>query len=283
MRKTLVIIIISAAVGYSFGFLHPSATKDGHDDAPIDEPRQPGTTENSLPYFQAVSGPETDSAASSEHAQKQTDDGWIEINRLTAELDNERARSSNYASRVEQLQVQLDEAGNAESRRESWRDRIARLKQEDPARYEEIQKQRLEFQSRMEQSIADKSAFLINLDVSSMADEEQKVHAELQARIAKAWSAMKTMEETEPSREQITELRENYMAIRRLYGQERKIVLRQLGVSMGLEKKEAEQFGDYIQEIYEKTSPHFPGMRWSRGRNGQTVEQQQEERTLPVK
>jgi len=145
---------------------------------------------------------------------------------------------------------------------EAWRERMERMREEEPERYAEMTKRREEFRARMERSVADRSVFLLDLDTSAMTEEEKASHDELLERIQSTWSIIQNIEQQGfPSREEREVLRDNYGALFGLYATERAYVLRQVGRDLGYDEAGAEDFGEHMQKIIEVTSPPMPRPR----------------------
>ena len=146
-----------------------------------------------------------------------------------------------------------------EDRRRDWREREAKLKEEDPERYAAVQKQREEFRGRMAQAVSDKVKFLMELDASAMTPEEKAGHDELVRRIEESWTVVEQIQEAGfPDAEARAKLRENFGRIGELYDAERDYVLRQVGADLGYDEADASQFSAYMQRVYELTTPRPP-------------------------
>ena len=207
--------------------------------------------------------------------QKLLDAKMLEIGELNAALDNARIEiARNVAELANAKSGQVEEEGEQKSWAERRKERQDQWKKDNPEEYAAMQKRREEFQGKMEGAIADKSAYLVNLDTSDMTDKEKESHEELLGRIAEAWEVMNGMQEGKwPTGEQLGGMRENYEAIRDLYAQERDYALRQVGKDIGYDKKQSAEFSTSMQEVFEKTSPTMPrGMFGSRGRSSRSRE-----------
>jgi hypothetical protein len=99
-----------------------------------------------------------------------------DLKELSAALDKARRDNARYMAQIDTLTKENADPKKPEPRRESWSEREARRKIEDPEGYAERQNQRKEFQDRMERTIADKSAFLVNLDTAGMTEKEKTSH-----------------------------------------------------------------------------------------------------------
>ena len=162
-------------------------------------------------------------------------------------------------------------AGTNLSRRASFEERMAQLKHDDPARFEEMQKQREEFRQRMQTQADERSEFLKKIDTAAMTDEQRANHEKLtqtveQARVLMARMATLSPDDAAAARQQMAEA---IGSVSDLYQQERRYLLEQTGRAMGYQKDmEVGQFADYIQQIYDQTTlPRGFGGRGN-GRNG---------------
>jgi hypothetical protein len=163
----------------------------------------------------------------------------------------------------------LPPPGSNTARRASFEDRMAQLQRDDPARYEEMQKQREEFIRRVQTQADERSEFLKKIDTAGMTGEQRVNHDKLlqaveQARALMAQVATLPPEEAAAARRQ---MQEAVGTVSELYQQERRYLLEQTGRAMGYPGMEAAQFADYIQQIYNQTAlPHGLGGR--SGRSG---------------
>lgn len=259
MNKSYIFTVVALLVGYASGSIIEKRRTVVPEDEPVAAKQADAVkVDSAAPLNQEA---ELGSAAMLAEVKAEADESWVRVNELTASLDNARAEIERQQAKIAGLEQQLAAAaGNRPERtRESWSERVERMKKENPEGYEAMQKARTEFQQRMEGAIADKSAFLVNIDTSSMSEEDLKNHEELLARIAEGWDMMKQVTEGGISgREQMEAMRDNYNAVRKLYEKERDIVLRQVGESIGYDKQGASEFSAYIQEVFEKTSPRIP-------------------------
>ena len=159
--------------------------------------------------------------------------------------------------------------GSNTARRASFEDRMAQLQRDDPARYEEMQKQREEFTRRVQTQADERSEFLKKIDTAGMTGEQRVNHDKLlqaveQARALMAQVATLPPEEAAAARRQMGEA---VGTVSELYQQERRYLLEQTGRAMGYPGMEATQFADYIQQIYNQTAmPHGFGGRSGRER-----------------
>ena len=154
---------------------------------------------------------------------------------------------------------------------------MAQIKRDDPARYDEIQKQREEFRLRIQEQADERSEFLKKVDTASMTDAQRANHEKLvqaveQARTMMSEIATMSAEDAAAARQQMFQM---ISSVASLYQQERRYLLEQTGRAMGYPGAEAGQFADYIQQIYDQTAVprgfggRAPGNR-DRGSGGAT-------------
>ncbi len=153
-------------------------------------------------------------------------------------------------------------------RRESWDERMARMKEEDPEGYAERIKQREEFREKIKYDLATRTATFMDLDTSSMSEKEFSAHEQLVDRMGTIWELMEQMQNPEESnREVMGQLFREAREIRPLMEQERATMFRILGEDLGYKGKEAKEFATHIDSIISATTlrpPHGGG----RGRGG---------------
>ncbi len=192
----------------------------------------------------------------------------VEIASLSAALDDSRLEVSQRVAEIDKLgKIQAKpEAKSWEDRRKEREERLEQWKTDNPEEYAEMEKRKTDFQDKVEGAIAEKSAFLVNLDTSGMSEEELTGHNELLGRIADGWEVMNNMKKGKfPSREDMGSMRENFEAIRDLYGKERDFVLRQTGKDLGYDEKGSADFSKHMQEVFEQTSASMPRGMWGGG------------------
>jgi hypothetical protein len=203
------------------------------------------------------------------------------ILRLEAELA--RAGSRLAAARAEQAGTdqaagaerlrtgRRDErtAGNEDSgsvtnrparQRESFEERMARMKEEDPEGYEKMIAERQERREQMRYSLAERTASFMDLDTSRLSEEEQANHDLLVEKMARVWELTEQFPgpEEAPDRETMRELFGVMREVQPLLRQERTVMFRQLGYDLGYEESEADAFAVYVEDIIDLTSMRSP-------------------------
>ncbi len=144
-------------------------------------------------------------------------------------------------------------------RRESFRERMERMKQENPERYAEMQKRREDFQARMRAAGQEREDYLASVDTSRMSAEQKAAHERLIATLKMGTSLMERLRPDAENPLTDEERQQAFAAMRDigpLMEQERRYLLEETGRAYG---EEGAVFAEYIQEIYENTSL-VPGM-----------------------
>ncbi len=211
------------------------------------------TTRPPLPGVEAVA------ASAGEAARLQ--DLLRQVAALQAERDTLLSRLAaaelSYASQSNEARYASPPpvASNA-FRRAAFEDRMAQIKRDDPARYEELQKQREELRQRMQTQADERVEFLQKIDTAGMTDAQRASHDKLvqaveQARVMMAGIAGLSPEDAAAARQQLLD---TIGTVSTLYQQERRYLLEQTGRAMGYPGAEAGQFADYIQQLYDQTS-----------------------------
>jgi len=153
--------------------------------------------------------------------------------------------------------------------RESWEDRMARMKEEDPEGYAEMIQRREERQQEMRYNLAERTATFMDLDTANMTKKELANHELLVEKMARIWELSDKFQDPEaaPDREAMRELFGEVRDVRPLMDQEREIMFKQLGTDLGYGKKDAKAFATHVEEIIDATTIQMPrgGGRGGRG------------------
>ena len=153
--------------------------------------------------------------------------------------------------------------------RESWEDRMAKMKEEDPEGYAEMIQRREERQQEMRYNLAERTATFMDLDTANMTEKELANHELLVEKMAKIWELSDRFQDPEaaPDREAMRELFSEARDVRPLMDQEREIMFKQLGTDLGYENKDAKAFATHVEEIIDATTMRMPqgGGRGGRG------------------
>lgn len=151
--------------------------------------------------------------------------------------------------------------------RESFAERMERMRQENPEEYAEMQRRREEFRQQMEQRALDRNEFLAAVDVKNMSAGQRENHEKLLETLAHANSLMEKMGSGEGGRELWREMAETGALLNELYREERRYLFEETARSMGYQGNDSEAFADHLQAIIENTSimPDFGRGRGGRG------------------
>lgn len=153
--------------------------------------------------------------------------------------------------------------------RESWEDRMARMKEEEPEEYAEMIAKREERQQKMRYSLAERTATFMDLDTSLMTEEERANHEILIEKMANVWTLTEQFQDPEaaPDREAMRELFTELNEARPLMRDTRTVMFKQLGSELGYEGQDAEDFAAHVEDIIGATTIQVPG-RGGRGGGG---------------
>jgi len=191
-------------------------------------------------------------------------DATNDVSTLQEQLD---ARDAELA----RLRAALEEQRNNDrGPRQSFQDRMAQLKEDDPERYAEMIQRRTERQQQMRYDQATRLATFMNMDTSGMTEEELASHDRLVQKLADLWEKTGEFDpENPPDRETMREVFGSLHEIGDLMDQERTVMFRQLGTDVGLSGADAENFVSYVEDIVNATTLRPPrGMRGGWGGGG---------------
>ena len=219
--------------------------------------------------------------------------------RAPAPIPDKGAEASNAAlrARVAELERLLAEAnGRAEEGQTNavaeavppqpngWRERMERLKADDPARYNETTNRLAEFRRMRNAQANSKLGFLASVDTSRMSAGARANHERLRELIAAQEEIEKRLQDNEmPGEERhalFGEMMRNFGEIGEANRREREELIRQTGEMLGFEGGDASDFEATIREIIDATDNGFglgpaafrghggPGGRGHGGRGG---------------
>lgn len=192
-----------------------------------------------------------------------------ERDRQISDLSLELAAATSSLARA---QIQIKDASRArEERRNRFigrsRQRLEELKETDPERYEQIQEERRNRRERMTDTLARQSAFVVNMDVDAMNEDQRSNHERLAEVMTENWTCMETIR-TQPETDEASQarrtLRSNMSEMRDLFGVERETALLELSRTMGYDGEDGRAFSETVKEIYDMTSL---GSYWRRQRS----------------
>jgi hypothetical protein len=154
--------------------------------------------------------------------------------------------------------------------RESFEDRMAKMKEEDPEGYAEMIQRREERQQTMRYNLAKRTTTFMDLDTASMTEEERSNHELLLEKMANVWALTVHFQDPEqqPDREVMGELYNEMREARPLMDLERTVIFKQLGTDLGYEGEDAEAFASHVEDIIDDTSLQMPRSGGGRGGGG---------------
>ncbi len=195
------------------------------------------------------------------------------LRRQVAELERELAQRKVQSGQSEEStmeEVTMPETSDRRERgardRQSWEERMERMKSEEPERYAEMQQRREEFRQQIEQRVRDRSEFLDAIDVAGMNAEQRANHQKLLETVARANELGAQMMQSgfgrgEDQQDVRQEFGETMGMLNQLYEAERKYLLEATAKAAGYSGNDVPAFTEHIQSIYENTSmPGLPGM-----------------------
>ena len=165
------------------------------------------------------------------------------------------------AAEVARLDAELAAAKESKPAQfEGWKERMERIKEEDPEAYAEIVKHRQERQQALRYDLAERTSNFMELDTGFMTATERENHDLLLEKMADVWSLTEQFENAEqpPNRETMRELFETINEARPLMDAERSTMFRQLANDLGYESEEAQDFSGYLEEIITATTLQGP-------------------------
>lgn len=152
---------------------------------------------------------------------------------------------------LERLRAERERRGA----RQSFRERMARLKEEDPERYAEMVQRGTERHQQMRYNQASRLASFMDMDTSGMTKDELANHNLLLEKLSALWDATGEFDpENPPDRETMREIFGSMREIGELMDEERSFMFKQLGSEVGLNTSESEEFAAYVESIIDTTS-----------------------------
>ena len=164
--------------------------------------------------------------------------------------------------------------------REGFRERMERLKTEDPARYAEITNRWTQWRQRRSERQLRKMEFLSSIDTSRMDSAARIVHDKLQAHIARQEELEQKMHDENLSEEDrralMEEMHDNGRQLRAFNDVERKNLIEETARNLGFEGEDVKEISATMREIIEATDngfggPHGHGHGRHGGRGGRPV------------
>ena len=192
-----------------------------------------------------------------------------QLEKLLDEREGNLARLASEAAQAQEAAVakpaeETEAPARQQRPRESFRERMERMKTEEPERYAEMQKRQTEFRARMHADNEERGNFFASIDTTRMTADQKAGHEKLLAAIKMADAFMDRMrpDAEEPLTDE--ERQAAFAAIREigpLMEQERRYILEEVGREYG---EDGAEFATYIQNVMDYTTP-MPRMGRGRG------------------
>ena len=252
-------VVLPLVAGGVVGFVVRGAL-----DEPVDSPAAVSVP---APTVKANTVP-PDAASAVARADAETLRGRIRelenlLNEREANLAQLAARKPEAESRPV-VEAESPEASDRRPRHESFRERMERMKTEEPERYAEMQKRQEEFRTRMRAANEARDNYLASVDTSRMTAEQKAGHERLLAALKTRDAFMERMRPDAENPLSDEERQEAFDAMREigpLMEQERRYLLEETGRAYG---EDGADFADYIQDLIDNTAP-MPRMGRGRG------------------
>lgn len=184
-----------------------------------------------------------------------------EIIYLSASGDtNELVNLKNELAAKDAALAALKENSSGNNRRngnrQSFEERMAKMKEEDPDGYAKMVTERSERQQQMRYSLAERTASFMDMDTSMMTEEELANHDLLVEKMAQVWAISEQLQDAEaaPNRETMREMRDLSREVQTLLNAERTVMFKLLGTELGYNDADAATLAAYADEIVEATT-----------------------------
>lgn len=181
-----------------------------------------------------------------------------ETNQLKAELTQLQEKLQNAQEQLVIYQQQTPESTLTQNpQRESYADRMARLKEEDPEEYQRIIDERQERQKNTQYSLAQRTAMFMEMDTSYMNETELENHNAFVDALASIFEYSQSFNdpEVQPNRRQMREIWEQVREAQPIVDQQRKTILTStFRQELNMEEPEAEAFYNNLKHIMDVTN-----------------------------
>ncbi len=247
--KTVLVALIALVVGATGGYFMARNSSDDVRTAPRREKRQ---------QRREVSRGRDDDAVKALRARVRD----LERVMAQSERNEERSREEQNVAQVETPQPM------------NMRERMEKMKTEDPQRYQEITNRIANFRMHRARRAASKIEFLSSIDVSGMSASAKRTHEELQNAIAEREDLEARLHDADLSDEErgeiFSKMRETDRRLHRLNAAERDNLLLETAKGLGFALDEAKEISATIKEVIDVTSSwhRMPGFGAGRHRNG---------------
>ena len=181
-----------------------------------------------------------------------------EIDQLKSELAQLQETLENTQEKLIIYQQQTPEPTlTQEPERESYTDRMARLKEENPEEYQRIIDERRERQQNAQYSLAQRTAMFIEMDTSYMSEAELENHNAFVDALASIFERTQEFNdpEAQPNRRQMREIWQQVREAQPIVDQQRKtIFMNTFRQELNMNDNEAEAFYNNLAHIMDVTT-----------------------------
>ncbi len=234
-------------------------------DAPVPVPQEAKDVTPAQPQVTAIPDDATTSVALADAESLRA--RVRELEKLLNDREASIARLSADAARPKE-EPPVEEPPREQRPRESYRERMERMKTEEPERYAEMQKRQEEFRARMRAANEERDNYLASVDTSRMTAEQKANHERLLAALKMRdtlGERMRPDAENPLTEEERQEFFKSMRDIGPMMEQERRYLLEETGRTYG---EDGAAFAEYIQDLMDYTTPwRGPGRRGG-GRGG---------------
>ncbi len=164
----------------------------------------------------------------------------------------------------------ISEENSEKPPRETFEERMTRMKEEDPEGYAERIQQRKERQENIRYDLAKRTANFMELNTAFMTGSERENHELLIGKMANIWELTDQFADPEqaPNRESMRELSSEIREVRPLMEEERTVMFKQLASDIGYTGDNVQALAKHIEEIISTTTIKIPGGRGGRPSGG---------------
>ena len=177
-----------------------------------------------------------------------------EIDQLKKILNDSKKELVIYQN---QAMVSQNISTNETTNRESYAERMNRLKEDDPEEYNRIISERRERQQATQYSLAQRTAMFMEMDTSYMNEDELENHQDFINALASVFELSQNFNnpEDQPSRRQMREIWQQVREAQPIVEQQRKtIFMNTFRQELNMNNQEAESFYNNLEHIFDVTS-----------------------------
>ncbi|HBO87143.1 MAG TPA: hypothetical protein DD620_00125 [Verrucomicrobia bacterium] len=181
-----------------------------------------------------------------------------EIDQLKSELARLQETLNNTEDKLIIYQHQTTEPTlNQNPERESYTDRMALLKEENPEEYKRVIDERRERQQNTQYSLAQRTAMFMDMDTSYMSEAELENHNAFVDALASIFESSQQFDnpEVRPNRRQMREIWEQVREAQPIVDQQRKTIFTStFRQELNMNDTEAEDFYNNLKHIMDVTT-----------------------------